>query len=67
MYIYGGIFFSAGGLIDGIKKLVNAEGLVVHIGMDEGNTKKLGNFLSPILHHYQVYGAENVNVLTSWS
>lgn len=46
---------------------MNAEGLVVHIGMDEGNTKKLGNFLSPILHHYQVYGAENVNVLTSWS
>lgn len=46
---------------------MNAEGLVVHISMDEGDAKKLGNFLSPILHHNQVYSAENVNVLTSWS
>ncbi|KAM9608565.1 LOW QUALITY PROTEIN: NLR family CARD domain-containing protein 4 [Morphnus guianensis] len=31
----------ASGLIDGIKKLVNAEGLVVNISMDEGDAKKL--------------------------
>lgn len=55
-------FFLAGGLIDGIKKLVNAEGLVLdNISMDEGDAKKLGNFLYPILHHKQVNSAENVN------
>jgi len=47
---------------------VNAEGLVLdNISMDEGDAKKLGNSLSSILHHNQVYSAEIVSVLTSWS
>lgn len=58
----------AGGLIDGIKKLVNAEGLVLdNISMDEGDAKKLGNFLYPFSHHNQVNSAENGNVLVSCS
>lgn len=57
----------AGGLIDGIKKLVNAEGLVLdNISMYEDDAKKLGN-LSPISHYNHVHSAENMNVLTSWS
>ena len=61
-------FFLGGGLTDGVKKFVNAEGLVLdNISMNEGGAKKSSYFLSPILHHNQVYSAENVNILTSWS
>lgn len=55
-------------LIDGIKNLFNAEGLVLdNINIDEGVEKKSGNFLFAISHHNQAYNAENLNVLTSWS
>lgn len=50
----------AGGLIDGIKKLVNAEGLVLdNISMYEDDAKKLGN-LSPISHYNHVHTAEKL-------
>ncbi|KAM6207384.1 LOW QUALITY PROTEIN: NLR family CARD domain-containing protein 4 [Sarcoramphus papa] len=55
-----------GGLTDGVKKFVNAEGLVLdNISMNGGGAKKSSNFLSPILHHNQVYSAEDVNILTT--
>lgn len=45
----------AGGLIDGIKKLVNAEGLVLdNISMYEDDAKKLGNF-SLLFHTIIMY------------
>lgn len=66
--LYKSMLFLASELIDGIKNLVYAEGLVLdNISMDEGDEKKSGNFLSAISQHNQAYNAENLNVLTSWS